>query len=125
MKKFKLIVGAVALFALVVANVWNAATTLRSSDLNIADVEAMANPEGMEGHKVRGKEVRKSCYLTYRVNLYQCGVEAIEGNVHCCRAGSPLCHITHSFTEVIQGTEIDCEYDEKKYCKRLPCCILR
>ena len=47
MKKFKFLVGAVALFALVVANVWNAATTLRGSELSVADVEAMANPEGI------------------------------------------------------------------------------
>jgi hypothetical protein len=49
MKKFKFLVGAVALFAIVVVNVWNAATTLRGSDLSVADVEAMANPEGMGG----------------------------------------------------------------------------
>ncbi len=49
MKKLKILVGAVALFAVVVVNVWNAATTLRGSDLSLADVEAMANPEGMVG----------------------------------------------------------------------------
>ena len=44
MKKLKYIVGAVALFAVASANVWNAATTLRGSELSIADVEAMADP---------------------------------------------------------------------------------
>ena len=44
MKKLKFLVGAVALFALVAVNVWNAATTLRGSDLSLADVEAMADP---------------------------------------------------------------------------------
>ena len=48
MKKFKFLVGAVALFAIVVVNVWNAMTTVRGSDLSLADVEALANPEGME-----------------------------------------------------------------------------
>lgn len=42
MKKFKLIIGAVALFALVVANVWNAATVKTASALNMEDVEAIA-----------------------------------------------------------------------------------
>lgn len=45
MKKFKLIVGAVALLALVVANVWNAATTLKVSGLTIEEVEALAQME--------------------------------------------------------------------------------
>ncbi len=45
MKKFKLLVGAVALFALVAVNVWNAATTLKASALSIEDVEAMAQIE--------------------------------------------------------------------------------
>ncbi|MBO7568704.1 MAG: hypothetical protein J6T60_16580 [Bacteroidales bacterium] len=40
MKRLKFLVGAVALFALVVANVWNAATTFSGSELGIADVEA-------------------------------------------------------------------------------------
>lgn len=42
MKKLKYIFGAVALFALVVANVWNAATVVNASGLDVADVEAMA-----------------------------------------------------------------------------------
>ncbi|MBR2199825.1 MAG: hypothetical protein IKP73_00065 [Bacteroidales bacterium] len=45
MKKFKLIVGAVALFALVVANVWNAATVAKATALNIEDLEALAQYE--------------------------------------------------------------------------------
>ena len=49
MKKLKFLVGAVALFALVVVNVWNAATTLNGHELVVADVEAMANPEGQGG----------------------------------------------------------------------------
>ena len=49
MKDFKIYVGAVALFALVVVNVWNAATTLQETELSVADVEAMANPEGQGG----------------------------------------------------------------------------
>ena len=39
MKKFKFLVGAVALFALVVANVWNAATLKTASTLNVEDIE--------------------------------------------------------------------------------------
>ncbi len=49
MKKLKFLVGAVALFAVVAVNVWNAATTLRGSELSIADVEstvAEAEPGG-------------------------------------------------------------------------------
>ena len=42
MKKFKFLVVAVALFAVVAVNVWNAATSLKSSALNIEDVEAIA-----------------------------------------------------------------------------------
>lgn len=49
MKKLKFLVGAVALFAVVAVNVWNAATTLRGSELSVTDVEAMANPEGRGG----------------------------------------------------------------------------
>ena len=49
MKNFKIYVGAVALFALVAVNVWNAATTLKGSELRVDDVEAMANTESLEG----------------------------------------------------------------------------
>ena len=49
MKKFKLFVGAMALFAIVAVNVWNATTSLRGSELSVADVEAIANPEGIDG----------------------------------------------------------------------------
>lgn len=45
MKKFKFLVGAVALFAIVVVNVWNAATVAKRAELNAADIEAIANPE--------------------------------------------------------------------------------
>lgn len=48
MKRLKYIIGAIALLALVVVNVWNAATTLRGSELGIADVEAMAQIEEEE-----------------------------------------------------------------------------
>ena len=43
MKKLKYIVGAVALFALVVANVWNAATVNKMSCLAFMDVENIAD----------------------------------------------------------------------------------
>jgi hypothetical protein len=46
MKRLKFLVGAVALFAVVAVNVWDATTTLTGSELRVADVEAMANPEG-------------------------------------------------------------------------------
>ena len=49
MKKLKFLVGAVALFAVVAVNVWNAATVFQGTELGIADVEAMANPEGLGG----------------------------------------------------------------------------
>ncbi len=56
MKKLKFLVGAVALFALVAVNVWNAATTLRGSDLDVEDVEAMAvDPEYLYEYSVVGK----------------------------------------------------------------------
>lgn len=45
MKKLKFLVGAVALFALVAVNVWNAATVVGASELGIADVEATAQME--------------------------------------------------------------------------------
>jgi len=57
MKKLKFLVGAVALFAVVAVNVWNAATTFSGSDLNITDVEAMANPEGRGGSGIGGEWV--------------------------------------------------------------------
>ena len=49
MKKFKFLVGAVALFALVVANVWNAATTLNTSELDISNVESIAAEGDVSG----------------------------------------------------------------------------
>ncbi len=42
MKKLKILVGAVALFALVVVNVWNAATVKSTSELDISNVESIA-----------------------------------------------------------------------------------
>ena len=68
MKKFKFLVGAVALFAIVVVNVWNAMTTFSGSYLNITDVEAMANPEGRGGSGTGGEwvpgKVEDSRYFT-------------------------------------------------------------
>lgn len=46
MKRFKFLVGAVALFAVVAANVWNAAITLQETELSLVDVEALAGAEG-------------------------------------------------------------------------------
>ena len=46
MKKLKYLVGAVALLALVAVNVWNAATVMKMSALNVANVENVA--EGFE-----------------------------------------------------------------------------
>ncbi|MBR4350381.1 MAG: hypothetical protein IKP99_06625 [Bacteroidales bacterium] len=57
MKKFKLIVGAVALCALVVANVWNAATTLKVSGLIIEEVEALAQMEEEEWQPFPGSGI--------------------------------------------------------------------
>ncbi len=50
MKKIKFLVGAVTLFALVVVNVWNAATVKKATALDVEDVEAMAQEsEGQSG----------------------------------------------------------------------------
>ena len=69
MKKFKLLVGAVALFAVVVVNVWNAATSLRGSELSVADVEAMANPEGIDGTDARKTHWVREHTATKRYNI--------------------------------------------------------
>ena len=42
MKKLKFLVGAVALFALVVVNVWNATTVLKKSTLDVSEVEVFS-----------------------------------------------------------------------------------
>ena len=130
MKKFKLIVGAVALFALVVANVWNAATTLTGSDLNIADVEAMANPEGMDdvgGYpKEHGTKTKRDCVLQVEYIEYVCGTVCKKGEYHACQIwgeyGWPrYCYVRRKFTEPTPGKEVDCPWDPEKTCRRQSC----
>ena len=70
MKKLKILVGAVALFAFVVVNVWNAGTSLKSSELALANVEAMANPEGLDDVQGRKDEFeRYQCPVTKTVTF--------------------------------------------------------
>ena len=45
MKKFKLTGCIVALLAIVMVNAWNVETSLKSSELRLVEVEAIANPE--------------------------------------------------------------------------------
>ena len=45
MKKLKFLVGAVALFAVVAVNVWNAATTMQTNELDVEDVEFISEAE--------------------------------------------------------------------------------
>ena len=52
MKKLKFLVGAVALFAVVAVNVWNATTVTNASALNIGDVENVA--DGFEWSDIFG-----------------------------------------------------------------------
>ncbi len=92
MKKLKFLVGAVVLFALAVVNVWNAATTLRGSELSIADVEALAGPEsGGDGTLLEWFDVPNSTWviaIEYPVDLvqkedYQVCWDSYKSNCDC------------------------------------------
>jgi hypothetical protein len=61
MKKFKLLVGAMALFALAVVNVWNAATSLNVSELDIYNVESIV----AEGDVNSGTSPELKCNVTF------------------------------------------------------------
>ena len=66
MKKFKILVGAVALFALVAANVWNAATVFGSTELDIPNIERMAEGESQGINATNGEdEANPSCDYWY------------------------------------------------------------
>ena len=115
MKRLKLLVGAVALFAIVVANVWNAATTLTGSELRVANVEAMANPEGQ--NDVDGKKKVPDvypCYVTRMVTFDSYGrYQLPDGSCIYGPAGN---------TEIRTFTykEIDCFRGDGK-CVRICC----
>ena len=99
MKKFKFLVGAVALFALVVANVWNAATTLQETELSLADVEALAQMEEDECFYLN--EMGGNCPSADWVEVYSCYDRGMSSYYHyeecrqdvayptrCCPIGS-------------------------------------
>ena len=131
MKKLKFLVGAVALFALAVVNVWNAATTLRGSDLSLADVEAMATPEGMDdvgGYKYHGRKSPRDCIVKVKILVYDCGARVDEGSSHCCipwprmtSKTTPTCHVRYTDSEDRPGKERVCLSDETQYCRPVEC----
>lgn len=69
MKKFKLIVGVVALFALVVANVWNAATVQNVTSLEVINVENVADGVEWSLGNLNEKGIWKQMY-TNVVGVY-------------------------------------------------------
>ena len=136
MKKLKFLVGAVALFALVVANVWNAATTLGASELDITNVESMVAEGDVNGVDlprrpgVRGPE---DCRATVWYVKYKCG--AIEKDspfqVHRCSIVYPYnkygwaipCSETgQKFSKYEPGIEYVCNpTDDDKMCRPKDC----
>ncbi len=130
MKKLKILVGAVALFALVVVNVWNATTVFRGTDLDIADVEAMANPEGIDdvgGFKEHGIKTPQRCSVQVKVVTYNCGATVDEGEPHYCvswpvaSASCVRCYVVSWYYDTRRGREVVCPWNEKKYCSPVAC----
>ncbi len=128
MKKLKFLVGAVVLFAIVVVNVWNAATTLRGSELSVADVEAIANPEdvvilGYTGNTGRVWEDRgtrilySECHYEGNVRVmttcFESKVECVAntyGAAHCNPGDIGISQSRHTQRSVNTGPGMwDCE----------------
>lgn len=84
MKKFKVIGCIVALLALVTANVWNAATVVKASELDISNVETIAEGDvnGVDATDKRKNKVEQEqdCEVKVTVVFYTNGdYEVIEG----------------------------------------------
>ncbi|MBR4498611.1 MAG: hypothetical protein IKP08_08040 [Bacteroidales bacterium] len=102
MKRLKLIGSLAVVFAIVCANVWNTATTLQGSELNVESVEMVAegNVEEISATDKRGtcwKPTRQESYgYVYHIETYQwykCGKggdweQCTKGNTWRCRVGS-------------------------------------
>ena len=88
MKKFKLIGCFVALFAVMGANVWNAAVVSNSSELSIANVEAMGIGGEPYGEVVThwfevDKTTKSNSRKTKTVTEYYCDEATDVSDDHC------------------------------------------
>ena len=136
MKKFKFLVGAVALFALVVANVWNAATTFSGSDLEITNVESIAAEAEDDGIELRQKgkaSPDNNCTYSVLVAVYQCGAEVEEGGYYHegCKYGFVYnnygwvmpCYKDpdKSYLRKKTGHRRECDYSDDTFCFATRC----
>ena len=115
MKKFKLIVGAMALFALVVANVWNAATTFQETELKVTDVENIAVGDPIESLVNSIIGVLRAA-KTQRLEVIPCSGQT----TYVTKYYTPF-YYEQEHTVKWQGTEAHCHELSKSLCWEYDC----
>lgn len=111
MKKLKFLVGAVALFAIVVVNVWNAATVVKASGLDVADVEAMAQLPCETDWSTLFTDMFRQFDNHWIVKTEPC-----TGTTHIIIAGSYPLPPYYERTYTWHGTIGSCFDDGNQYC---------